>query len=270
MKSWRGIWSPSGNCFQKRNCILFLFKKKLYYFYHCPPSQMLPGRSSRSMYKTLWAKSILQQPHKERTANKSHFARLGSLLLVGREASADQWNWDTKAEVRRSWAELGWTLGLEGKCSLTRGTTWEQLVTSYLPYSKSPTTKELNNSHLERQKSPQGRECAGGGTSEGEKNPGWLGPSGLHAAEMKVEVLILLPWILTAVRARAYSTGIPKNSTCLSNHTGPHGALFSLTSFWSNGILQLSKRRNGVFVVKAHDQELGKLASPPHCYRFVV
>lgn len=126
--------------------------------------------------------------------------------------------------------------------------------------------------------SPQGREWAGGGTSEEikknhqQKHPTkhrWLEPSGLHAAEMKVKVLILLPWILTAARARAYSTGIPKNSTCLSNHTGPHGALFSLTSFWSNGILQLSKRRNRVFVVKAHDQELGELASPPCCYRFV-
>lgn len=102
----------------------------------------------------------------------------------------------------------------------------------FLPaLSKSPTPKELINSHLERQKSPQGRERAGGGTREKKKKPRWLEPSGLHAVEMKVEVLILLPWILTAARARAYSTGIPKNSTCLSNHTGPHGALFSLTSF---------------------------------------
>lgn len=88
----------------------------------------------------------------------------------------------------------------------------------------------------------------------------WLQPSGLHVAEMKVEVLILLPWILRAARAKAYSIEIPKNSTCLSNHRRPHGALFSLTSFWSNGILQLSKRRNRVFVVKALDKELEELA----------
>lgn len=50
------------------------------------------------------------------------FCEARLLLLVGREASADQWNWDTKVEGR-SWAELGWTLGLEGKHSLTRGTT---------------------------------------------------------------------------------------------------------------------------------------------------
>lgn len=83
MKSWRGIWSPSGKCFQEINCFpMFLFKNKLYYLYQCPPSQMLSGRSSRSAYKTLWAKSILQQHHNEKTANKSHFVKLGSLLLV--------------------------------------------------------------------------------------------------------------------------------------------------------------------------------------------
>jgi len=69
------------------------------------------------------------------------------------------------------------------------------------------------------------------GEAQVRKKPRWLEPGGLYAVEMKVEVLILLPWILTAARARAYSTRIPKNSTCLSNHTGPHGALFSLTSF---------------------------------------
>lgn len=81
MKSWRGIWPPPGNCFQKINYILMpLFKNKLHYFYQCPPSQMLSGRSSRSVYKT--AKSILQQHHKGRTANKSRFAVGGLSVLV--------------------------------------------------------------------------------------------------------------------------------------------------------------------------------------------
>lgn len=56
-------------------------------FHHHPPLQMLlQGRSSRSVYKTLRARSFLQQHQGVRTANKSHFANLGSLLLVGGEA----------------------------------------------------------------------------------------------------------------------------------------------------------------------------------------
>lgn len=137
MKSWRGIWSPSGNCFQKINCILmFLFKNKLYYFCQCPPSQMLLGKSSRSVYKTLWAKSILQKQHKERTANKSHFVKLGSLLLVRASSICRSVKLGHKTEMRRSWAELGWTLGLEGKRSLTRGTTPTCLIPN-LPRPKN-------------------------------------------------------------------------------------------------------------------------------------
>lgn len=106
----------------------------------------------------------------------SHVLLSVGSLLVGRVRSDHLQISETGTQKLkwRSWADLGWTLGLEGKRSLTRGTTREQLVTSYLPYSKSPTPKELINSHLERQKSPQGRECAGGGTSEGKKSPdGW-------------------------------------------------------------------------------------------------
>lgn len=101
MKSWRGIWSPSKNCFQKRNCILMsLFKNKLQYLYQCSPSQILSGRSG---YKTLWAKNILQQHYKERPANESRFA-VGGLSARGKgeiRSPADQWNWDTKAEVEK-------------------------------------------------------------------------------------------------------------------------------------------------------------------------
>lgn len=49
----------------------------------CSLPMLLQGGSSRSVYKTLRARSFLQQHQGKRAANTSDFANLGSLLLVG-------------------------------------------------------------------------------------------------------------------------------------------------------------------------------------------
>lgn len=174
MKTWRGIWSPSGNCFQETNCILvFLCKNKLYHFYQCPPSQMLSG-VYQVCVQNFMSKRYSSVAPLRKNCKQSHFVRLGSLLLIRARSICRSVKLGHKSWSEEKLSRVSRTLGLEGKHSLTRGATWELLITSYLPYSKSPTPKELINSHLERQKSPQGRECAGGGTSEGKKPAaGW-------------------------------------------------------------------------------------------------
>lgn len=102
---------------------------------------ILQGWSRRTVQKILQARRFIQQHRGEKAANESHFANLGSLLLVGRGASStQQWNWKRKA--RRNSRAVA--LGQEGKSSLTSlittlwGAGWEQVVTPYLPYSTSP------------------------------------------------------------------------------------------------------------------------------------
>ena len=226
---------------------------------------LLQGRSSRSVHKTLWARSFLQQHQGEWAANKWHVADLGSLLLVGEEAGKEHLLQINETGPQKPVRQSSWAVRQNprtGGQELINNSDNDpqrcRMGTTLLPTCLIPNLPHPSSWLTLTQKGKNPPKAVNElGEAQVRKKPRWLEPGGLYAVEMKVEVLILLPWILTAARARAYSTRIPKNSTCLSNHTGPHGALFSLTSFWSNGILQLSKRRNGVFVVKHISRRTG-------------
>lgn len=54
-----------------------------------PPSKCSYKADEAGLHTKLWARSFLQQHQGERTANKSCFANLGSLLLAGGEAGKE-------------------------------------------------------------------------------------------------------------------------------------------------------------------------------------
>lgn len=109
MKLWSGSWLLSGNCFQKRNWIIFWFKTKLSYCYHHHPPKC-SYKAGKALLCTKLCETFLKRGLTTRGRERS---KQGA-------SSTDQWNWDTEAKLRRSsWAELGRTLGMEGKSSLT-------------------------------------------------------------------------------------------------------------------------------------------------------
>lgn len=129
---------------------------------------------SRTVQKILQARRFIQRHRGEKAASKSHFANLGSLLLVGRAAGKEhlphssetgnlkQGETAEQSSGPRTGGQELINISDNDPLRCRMGTTHYSLLALF--HISPP--KELINSPLERQKSLQGREQAEGGTSE--------------------------------------------------------------------------------------------------------